>query len=185
MLLLLCAFLHLAIAGPMSFEATLTVDELPSGKSLQGVWLRQDGSEPMIIDYRPHGCWTPFAQRRVRVTGSTYAPSGQAITATHFRVETLEVVDPAHMTSLLSVGPEQTLEGTLRTATGLAGSKQEGTTWPVLVTTNETWRILNTADVARFSEGQSLTIDARQVVLSPFTAHAAEPRVYVIRARAR
>ena len=108
------------------FAATVRIDAEAGSKQFQGVWLERADGEQWVIDYRPRDCWLPLENLQVKAVGNTYMPPGQAISATHFRVSMLEVIDPAPEARLVAVGPEETMTGTLQAAAGEAGSKSEG-----------------------------------------------------------
>jgi hypothetical protein len=109
-------------------RAILRIDAEPGGKRFQGVWLEFASGARWVIDYRPRLPWRGFEGREVLVTGRCYAPVGQAIGATHFRVETLRVADAARGAQpYVEVGPEQRRHGELVVVNAPAGSKLAGT----------------------------------------------------------
>lgn len=110
------------------FEAVVRVDERPGGKKFQGVWLERADGERWVAAYRPLGWLRVFDGFKVRVTGGTYEPFGQAIRATHFHVDTIKISMRAEV-SLLEVGPETAMTGTFVQVRGEAGSKSAGETW--------------------------------------------------------
>ena len=105
-------------------RATVRIDAQPGGKNFQGVWLELGADKRWVIDYRPRALWKPFADRDVIVTGRCYRPFGQAIMATHFRVDRMRFVTPERGRGpLLEIGPEQLLRGTFVEHRFPAGSK--------------------------------------------------------------
>lgn len=115
------------------FEAVVRFDEKPSGKKFQGVWLERKDGERYVVAYRPQAWLRGFEGRSVKVTGSTYEPQGQRISATHFRIDTLKV-ERRGEGPILEVGPERTLIGNFKSVSGSPGTKAEGSTWWVFVT---------------------------------------------------
>ena len=105
-------------------RATVRIDAQPGGKKLQGVWLDFGADKRWVIDYRPRELWKPFADREVIVTGHCYRPFGQAIMATHFRVDRMRFVTPeSGRGPILEIGPEQLLRGKFVEQRFPAGSK--------------------------------------------------------------
>src|SRR5690606_4502318 len=97
-------------------------------KRFQGVWLEFADGARWVIDYRAREPWRSFQDREVFVTGGCYEPRGQAIMATHFRVDRMRLVDPVRgQQPYLEVGPEQLLRGELVVESAPAGSKLAGT----------------------------------------------------------
>ena len=105
-------------------RATLRIDAQPGGKKFQGVWLEFAADKRWVIDYRPRELWKPFEDREVIVTGACYRPVGQAIMATHFRVDRMRFVKPERGRGpILEVGPEQWIRGAFAMRTFPPGSK--------------------------------------------------------------
>jgi hypothetical protein len=108
-------------------EAIVRIDAEPGGKKFQGVWLDFGTDRRWVIAYRAHGLWKPFENREVIVTGQCYQPFGQAIGATHFRVDGMRFVKPERGRGpILALGPEQRLRGTFTEYTFAPGSKRAG-----------------------------------------------------------
>ena len=165
------------------FTATVRIDAEPGGKKFQGVWLERDDGEQWVIDYRPRDCWRPLEGLQVHAIGSTYMPHGQAISATHFEVSMLQVIDPAPEAQLVAVGPEQTMTGTLQTAAGAAGSKSEGSSWQVFKSDDgPSWALYNPSALG--TTAGSVTLTGRTVELSPYSAHRAGPQLCVLTVKA-
>jgi len=85
-------------AKPDSESVTVTglftVDLVPRfGKSLQGEWLHRDDEESLLLSYRPVYNHRQFHERRVRVTGEFYEPTGQRLMAEHFRVHDIDLLE--------------------------------------------------------------------------------------------
>mmetsp|Transcript_18399 Transcript_18399/g.45174 ORF Transcript_18399/g.45174 Transcript_18399/m.45174 type:complete len:216 (+) Transcript_18399:213-860(+) len=108
-------------------RATVEVDAPPSGKRLQGAWLRLDTGKRLLADYRPK-FYTAFDGLKVQVKGECWEPDpqAQAIMAQHFRVQELDVAegneDSPEFVGLRGV---ITLKGRLEVMRGEAGSKSE------------------------------------------------------------
>ena len=171
----------LATAQLDEFTATLHIDPQPSGKKFQGVWLEREDGERWLIDYRPRDCWQPFNDTTVAVTGSTYEPHGQSISATHFQVASLQRTDEVFSADLIALGPQQTLTGTLHTEHGAPGSKSEGASWATLVTQTRTWMLYNPSRL----EGATgtVTVEAREVAYSRYVARADGPTLCILNVR--
>ena len=165
------------------FAATVRIDAEAGSKQFQGVWLERADGEQWVIDYRPRDCWLPLENLQVKAVGNTYMPPGQAISATHFRVSMLEVIDPAPEARLVAVGPEETMTGTLQAAAGEAGSKSEGSSWLVFKSdSGSSWTLYNPSALGTATG--SVTLTGRMVQLSPYSAHAAGPQLCVLRVQA-
>lgn len=109
-------------------RATVRIDAEPGSKRFQGVWLEFADGARWVIDYRAREPWRSFQDREVLVTGGCYEPLGQAIMATHFRVDRMRLVDPVRgRQPYLEVGPEQLLHGELVIESAPTGSKLAGT----------------------------------------------------------
>jgi hypothetical protein len=109
-------------------RATLRVDDHTKAARFQGVWLEQSDGSRWVVDYRARSLWTWFADREVIVTGECYQPIGSAITAPHFRVDTLRPATAERGRGpYLAMGPEQLLRGELVTVAAPAGGKAAGT----------------------------------------------------------
>lgn len=162
-----------------AFEATVAIDSKPGGKRFQGVWLKKDDGGRLLIEYRALGCWTPFDGHRVKVTGKSYTPKGQAIMAAHFTVSTLEIVDPSKPVAFTHVGPIQTIDGQFSTAEGSVGSKMEGSTWAVFTGGGMSYQIANPARIKTAANGPAEVV-ARAVTRSPFTAHMPGPMLWLL-----
>lgn len=171
------------LEAQQEFVATLRIDAQPGGKQFQGVWLERDDGERWVIDYRPRACWRPLEGLRVSAVGSTYMPPGQAIYATHFEVSMLQVVDPTPEAQLVAIGPEQTMTGTLQTATGSAGSKSAGSSWLVFKSDAGTSWTLYNPSALDVTTG-SITLTGRMVERSPYSAHTTGPQLCVLSAQA-
>ncbi len=163
-----------------SFEATLSVDTKPGGKRFQGVWLKRADGSKLLIEYRALGCWTAFEGKLVKVTGKHYSPPGQSVRADHFRVETLQMVDPAKAGAFVSVGPIQTIDGRFGLVEGGAGSKMEGSTWLVFSGGGTSYQIANPARIKSAAGGPAEAV-ARAVARSPFfVAHMPGPLLWLL-----
>ena len=154
----------------MSFVATVRVDSEPGGKKFQGVWLEREDGERWVIQYRPRACWTPFEGRSVQATGHTYFPPGQAISAVHFEVLRLEVLQPSPEDALVAVGPELERVGQFQQVSGQPGSKSEGSSWLEFSANDGSDFLVYNPSAAESAEGE-VVVKGREVQRSPFTAH--------------
>ena len=167
---------------PIEFTATVRIDARPGGKKFQGVWLERPDGEKWVIDYRPRDCWKPMEGLTVTARGQTYAPEGQAISATHFKVEELRLVTLTAEATLVAVGEEWTLTGTLLTTAGEVGSKSEGSTWTEFKSADgPIWPLYNPSALDGLTGG--ITLTGREVELSPFSAHIGGPQLCILNAR--
>jgi hypothetical protein len=165
--------------GLESFTATLRIDQASSAKKFQGVWLARDDGDRWLIAYRPWGYWTPFADQRVTVTGATYTPRGQAVSATHFRVHSLRLA-PGADAPWTELGPERTLRGTLSVERGASGSKMAEETWITFSREGGGgYQLANSIEVAGLL-GAPVELVAREITRSPFVAHMPGPALWVL-----
>jgi len=107
-------------------RATLRIDTKPDGKKAQAVWL-EHGDKRWVVDYRPREFWKGFEGAEVIATGQCYEPFGQAINATHFRVDHIRFATVERGRSeILELGPEQKYGGRFERFEYPAGSKRGG-----------------------------------------------------------
>lgn len=164
------------------FEAVVQVDAEPGGKKFQGVWLEREGGARWVVAYRPEGWLVGFQGRKVQVTGETYAPEGQAIAATHFRVETLRVAEAGRgLGPLLAVGPERALVGEFKRRTVSRGAMNEGQQYLTFAAEGGATYLIEGAS-AEVREGVPVRIVAR--VVEPdwsYTARRGGDYIWVIK----
>lgn len=166
-----------ARAKAPGFVATVRIDPKPGGKKFQGVWLQRDDGKRLLIDYRARGLWRPFEGKRVRVTGTSYTPKGQAIAAAHFRVATMQMVDDKSTATLIWLGPEQKLEGKLSIRTGDPKSKMGGQSYPVFTTSGgTTYQLANSIN----TKPGPVIVTAREAKRSRFVTHMPGPLIWVL-----
>lgn len=109
------------------YSATIRIDAEPGGKKFQGVWLEFAADRRWVIDYRPRELWRGFQDAEVIVTGTCYRPFGQAISATHFKVERMRfAAPPKRSVPFFELGPEQLMKGSFVEQAAPAGSKLAG-----------------------------------------------------------
>jgi hypothetical protein len=159
------------------FEAVVRIDAEPGGKRFQGVWLERSDGERWVIAYRPLGIWADFEGKTVKVTGETYRPEGQAISATHFRVSTLRFEHDAPSDGLVAVGPQVELSGKIVERHGTPGSKMAKGSWTAFVTDDTSYVVENSADVT--VSDIPVEVKGRVVELSPYVAHMG-PRIWIL-----
>lgn len=162
-----------------TFEATVEIDDEPSGKRLQAVWL-VSGKTRRVIDYRANQWWTPFDGRKVSATGASYTPVGQAISADHFRVHSLELVDPTPDDDMWKVGKQETIEGSFTTKAWPKQSKLGGESATIFRSDagEDFW--LHETGAIQFELDKPVTIEARRVEPSNFVARPGGPYLWVI-----
>ena len=97
--------------APTEVEATIEIDEKPGAKKFQGVWLVPESGGRLLISYRAPEYWRALEGRRVKVLGKHYEPQGQAIMADHFRVHSLEVIEPTPEDSIIAMSRAEDFEG--------------------------------------------------------------------------
>jgi hypothetical protein len=159
--------------------ATLRIDEKPGGKKFQGVWLERDDGEKWVIAYRPEGVWRPFEGKRVRVRGETYVPRGQAINATHFRVEWLAVArDDDKTQELVVVNVERAYSGSFEEFAWPAGSKLSGEKTTVFSSEGKQYFLANRPETITL--GKAVEVRAREVVPSPYVARPGGPFLWIL-----
>lgn len=161
-------------------DATVEIDAEPGGKKFQGVWLAMGGDTRWVVSYRAEPWLREFEGQRVHARGRIYSPQGQAIRATHFRLEHMRVIDPqAKISTFVEVGPERTLTGVMRQDIGAAGTKSEGERWHVFDSeTDGRFLLANTPDDIVLE--QRIAVRARSIVYSPFVAHRGGPTLWVL-----
>jgi hypothetical protein len=161
-----------------TFRATVRIDAQPAGKMFQGVWLERSDGERWLIAYRPWEYWTPFQDKQVDVTGERYQPEGQSVSAVHFRLDRL-TIDTAAMTSLVRVERERGLTGVfLVDKGGPPGSKMAGYATSYFRSDDGERFLL--ANAPQVTPGTPVRITAREVELSPFSAHQGGRHLWVI-----
>ena len=161
-------------------RAILRIDEQPGGKKFQGVWLELDGGTMWVIDYRPRQPWRHFENREVLVTGGCYQPFGQAINATHFRVDRLRYAVPERgRQPYLEIGPEQILRGEFVDQTAPAGSKLAGSTSAMFrAEDGSAWGIVVDQ---RFAPGTRATVRGRVLVADlTYAARTGDSDLWVV-----
>ena len=164
-------------------DATVVIDPEPGGKKLQAVWLERADGERWVVAYRPDPCWRAVEGHTMRAVGVIYEPVGQAIGATHFRVERFYSPDPTFEMDVVELGAEQTVTGTLAEREAPAGSKMAGTRWPVLEGDDGTTWMVSRPETFGAAPGQRIEATGRAFRLSPFVAHMSGPRLCVRDAR--
>lgn len=168
-------------------RATVRIDAAPSGKKFQGVWLELARPDHRwVIDYRPRALWQPFADREVLVTGQCYRPFGQAIGATHFRVDRMRFVTPERGRGpILELGPEQRVRGAFAEHRFPPGSKLADAPRLVFVADGgERYWIEGAADPLPAADTAAL-ITAREVVPDvTYSAQPDGPRLWILDVRA-
>lgn len=163
-------------------RGTLRIDAAPGAKHFQGVWLEQADGTRWVVDYRARELWTWFADHDVIVTGGTYVPEGQAINATHFRIDLLRFATPrVGRGPYLSMGPEHLLTGAFVIESGLPGSKAAGSSWRAFVGDDGTHYLVvgEELDVRR-GAGPAMV---RARVLEPdmsYTARTSGPDLWIV-----
>jgi hypothetical protein len=170
-----------ALAEPAleEIDAVVEIDAEPGGKRFQGVWLVQGADTRWVISYRAEPWLRGFEGQRVHARGRRYTPEGQAIDATHFRLEDMRVIDPSFGTVFIEVGPELTLQGTIRVDIGAAGTKSAGERWHVFDSeTQGSFQLANAPDGLVLD--RRIGVRARTMVYSPFVAHRGGPMLWVL-----
>lgn len=166
-------------------RAIVRIDAEPSGKKFQGVWLEANDKR-WVIDYRPRELWKPFENHEVLVVGECYRPFGQAISATHFRVDRMRFVTPERGRGpILELGAEHLLRGTFVMHAFLVGSKRADS--PVLAfrADDGTEYFLAGASAALPAIGTAARIKSREVTLDmSFMAQPGGRTLWVLDVRA-
>jgi hypothetical protein len=170
-------------SASQTLRGTLEIDGKPGGKKFQGVWIIADNEVRHVISYRADPWWRPFEGLQVEARGHSFAPRGQAISAAHFRVEQLEVIDPSPDDRLVSIAAERELTGAFTIYTWPEGAKLEGETTTVFRTDDGAQYWLSGVPDPAPALHRPVRITAREVEPSPFMARPGGPYLWVIEAR--
>lgn len=162
----------------ITFPAIVRVDAEPGSKKLQAVWLERGDGERWIVAYRPEPWLVAFADKPVEVSGGRYIPGGQAVKATHFRIDTLRITDDKELGLFESVGPERTMTGIFAERTGTVGAKDEGERYPVFDNGEAAYELANRPDPLPL--GSTVKVRVRETKYSKFAAHRDGPLVWVL-----
>jgi len=143
-------------------RAILRIDAQPAGKKFQGVWLELVDGTRWVVDYRPREVWTWFRDREVFVTGGCYKPTGEAIGATHFRVDRMRDAAPERgVRPYVAVGPQTVLRGQVVSVNPPPGSKLAFTSEKHFCSdTGATYGVVG----AELPEGETVRVRARELV---------------------
>ena len=158
--------------------ARVEIDDAPSHKRFQGVWLVTEDGQRHVIDYRARPWWLPFDGRRVQAKGVHYSPFGQAISAPHFRIELMTVIEPTVDDQLVSITGEQTLEGQLEVFEWPKQTKLADEQEVRFATGEHSWPLYERPDPLP-ELGKPLTVKGRIVELSPFAAHIGGGQLWI------
>jgi hypothetical protein len=162
----------------------LWIEDAPGGKLFQGVWIGE-GEWKVVVDYRANEIWRPFENLEVRATGKRWHPDRdvQAINATHFTVERLEVADRAQARRFFALGPERECHGKLVTVAGEPGSKSEGSTILYFNADGRRYEVAGGAAPDAVPAGE-VTALVRDVEINPaWAATRGGPFVWILRVR--
>lgn len=167
-------------------QAIVRIDAEPVGhKRFQGVWLDFGTEKRWVIDYRPRELWKPFEDREVIVTGGCYRPFGQALIATHFRVDRIRFVKPERGRSLIfELGPEEMLKGAFVLHQFPEGSKRADS--PMVMFRDEagTEYVIAGASEDLPAVGTAARIKARAVVPDmSYMAQTGVPNLWILEVR--
>jgi len=163
-------------------SATLNIDPKPGSKQFQGVWLEQADGSRLLIDYRATGIWKPFDGQKVKATGHVYQPRGQAIRATHYHVNTLEMADPQSSASIVAVGPLTQLSGAFVEKTVPSVAKGAGDKYTVFVADKGTSYLIANPNPKYVGKAR---VSARPIRRSPFITHRGGPTLWILDVSAR
>lgn len=166
-----------------TLRGKVEIDEKPGGKKFQGVWLIDDEDVRHVISYRADPWWQAFDGLEVEASGHAYTPRGQAITAAHFRVEELRVVEPGPDDPLVSISGELELTGTFAGYTWPEGTKLGGETVTVFRTDGGSQYWLSRVPEPAPALDVPMRITTREVEPSPFVARPGGPHLWVIEAK--
>jgi hypothetical protein len=166
-------------------EAIIRIDAEPSGKKFQGVWLDFGTETRWVVDYRPRELWKPFENQGVIITGACYRPFGQAISATHFRVDRIRFVKPERGRSpIMELGPEQMLRGAFVLHQCPAGSNRANSPMVMFRDDAGTEYIIAGASEDLPAVGTAARIKAREVVPDlSYMAQVGGPNLWILDVR--
>ncbi|MFT4975507.1 MAG: hypothetical protein ACI8S6_001394 [Myxococcota bacterium] len=153
----------------ISFAATVRIDPEPSGKQLQAVWLERDSGTRWVVAYRPDSCWRAVEDQKMIVIGEVYPPPGQAISATHFRVDSLRAEELTPELTVAAMGAEQTVTGHLAETDAPRG-RHKGVPDIVLLADDGRQWMFSGSPIA-IEVGKPVTAIGRPISLSPYTVH--------------
>lgn len=165
--------------GLERFEALVEIDAKPGGKRFQGVWLATGGVR-WLISYRADPWWRHFEGREVRVAGERYDPQGQAIAADHFRVESMEIVEPTMDDEIISVSGKRELAGRFASYRWPAKTKLAGETSTVFDADDGTRYWLWDDAGLEPKPGKLARVEARIVEPSNFIARPGGPYLWIV-----
>lgn len=167
-------------------RATLRIDAQPGGKKFQGVWLEFSADKRWVIDYRPRELWKPFEDREVIVTGACYQPFGQAIMATHFRVDRMRFVTPERGRGpILELGPEHWIRGAFAMHVFPPGSKLADSPMRVFRADDGTEFLLAGASEELPEAGKAARVKAREVTPDmSYMAQVGGRNIWILEVRA-
>lgn len=151
-----------AVPAGEGIEGVVRIEARSGRKQFQGVWLERPDGERLVLAYRAYDWLKSLEGRAVRMTGETYVPSGQAIMATHYRVDTVWVLADASAVPILGFGPQTTQTGTLVKQAGPASAGEPLLTF---LTTDGTEYLVEGAP-AELAEGVPTQVQARAVAPS-------------------
>ena len=164
------------------FHATIRIDATPGGKKEQPVWLEFGPDKRWLIDYRPRELWRNFEDAEVIVTGICYQPFGQALAATHFKVDRLRLASaPIRAVPFLEIGPEVVLNGEFVVDVPHPGSKREGSD-SIEFRSNDgtTYAIAGNSTVSQPELGAA-AVSARRVELNlAYAATTGGPQIWIL-----
>ena len=167
------------IAEP-ELRATVRIDATPGGKKAQPVWLEFGADKRWLIDYRPRELWRGFEDAEVIVTGHCYRPFGQALAATHYKVERMRFASPPKRSvPILEIGPEVVIKGSFGVDAAPAGSKLAGSSQLEFhADAGTTYAIAGSSAAAQLGPA---TIKARGVEINrAFAATTGGPHVWIL-----
>lgn len=142
----------------------------------RGVTLHRADGSPVVATYATNVLWDALDKKRVHVLAEPYQPEGRSIAGEHMRVLELSLAS-GEQSTVTGFSRRMKLRGSFRKTTGAKGTKREGETFIELVADGRTFEVFGYQ--ADLPLEEPLEIEARAVSLSPTSAHAGGPFVYV------
>ncbi len=169
-------------AAAAEHRAVVRIAATPGGKKEQPVWLEFDGDERWVIDYRARELWRGFEDAAVTVTGTCYQPYGQALLATHFKVERLKfAAPPTTSVPFFAIGPEILVRGSFQFDVAPAGSKAADDGPRLVFRADEGTSFSIAGSAVPTPPPGAAAINARSVELNPaYAATTGGPHIWIL-----
>jgi len=169
-------------ASASGFEGVVRIAPDPApgpGKKFRGAWIEREDGARWVIEYEAESPFRELRDRRVRVEGETYAPEGQALIGTHFRVRSMQIVGKDEEAPLVRIGERRRFRGRFGAKTWPAGTKLEGTTMRTFVDDADRSYFIAHVTEKDLPIDVPVTLDAHEVEPSPYIARPGGPYLWI------